>query len=138
MAAALGKVIYEYTYGAGMAPNRKIEFQRKDESDPKTIYAKIYAISSGKEIEICQVPGHKITIEMMSTSEKMKTLMEQRSGQPYQNKPNKKLSELQAQQQVDALMTLGPLGTRRISISNEIGKNPFYEGVQSLIIFDVA
>src|ERR1700676_1561586 len=136
---SLGIISYKYTYGAGNAPNRVIQFQRENESEPKTVFATIYALSAkipaGKR-KISEILGNQINVEGMTTTQKMENLRAERLGQTYVEIPDKKLSELTAAEQVDRLSHLEPKGLWRISIINDIGDTPFFEKVRSIVLFN--
>ncbi len=137
----MGRIInvaeYRYFYGAGSEPNRKIEFQQ-EEGNPQTIQAKIFAFDRGNWKEISSLSGDKINAEMMSTSEKVKGLKEERKGIFSPRTPDKKLSELPITEQERILRNLEPQGSWRIEISNGIGKDPYFEKVIQLNLYNPA
>ena len=65
MATALGVTRYRYTHGAGCAPNRMIEIKRRDEQDPKTIFATIFCLREKTTQQISQLAGDHIVVAMM-------------------------------------------------------------------------
>jgi hypothetical protein len=124
---------YQYFYGAGCKPNRKIEFVR-DGSD-KSVHAVVYARSEGKDKLISDVPSDHINVEMMSLSEKIEAIKAQRLGIDVERKPDKTMSELSVEEQDRIIEGLKPEGPWKIAVTNSIGKDPKFENVVYINIY---
>ncbi len=124
---------YYYSRGLSNSPDRKLEFYRPS-NDPKDFYAKVYAYENitkpdRKWAEFWSVPGDSITVDMISTSQKIKDLQTRRNDPNYaynaehsdsfgyQN--DKKMSELSVDIQNKIIAKLEPEGSWRIEITNE-------------------
>ncbi len=127
-----------YTYGSGSVPNREIRFSRTVAHDPKTIHAKVYAHSNSKEkpVKISELAGHLINVQMANTSEKAKAFQARRIGHPYSLHSDRKLSEMEDDVQKAILKFLEPDGNWRIEITNDIGRDPRFEQIVDLNIFN--
>ncbi|MBF5059541.1 hypothetical protein [Candidatus Neptunochlamydia vexilliferae] len=128
---------YYYSYGVASENNRKIEFCRKQEDDPKSLQAIIMGKKESKWLRACVVEGEKIRVELLSTSEKAKIIMEARqklaSIPPFKSK---NIREYSIGEQDDILKNLTPIGKRKIEIYNDPeGKNGM-EKITSITIFD--
>ncbi len=130
--------VYNYTYGAGSRPNRRIDFLREDLKNGGTIYARVIARVPEGEREISKIIGSEINVEMMTNTEKVKVLMDQRSGIPTKRTPDKKLSELSIIKQNEILSGLEPDGYWRIEITNGFGRDPKFEYVERLNLFNLS
>ena len=128
--------VYNYTYGAGSRPNRRIDFLREDLKNGGTIYARVIARIPGGEKEISKINGSQINVEMMTSTEKVKVLMDQRNGIPTKRTPDKKLSELSIIKQGEILSELEPDGHWIIEITNGFGRDPKFEYVDRLNLFN--
>lgn len=129
---------YGYHYGWSAKKNRQIEFVRPD-NDPTKIYAKISALKEdGSWICISNLQGDEISVQMESTTNKIKKLWEENVVEPI---PNSNLNELSLDEQDAILGSLEPTGYRRIGIDNYwkdapmIFSQPFEIPVK-LLIFD--
>ncbi|NGX53045.1 MAG: hypothetical protein KR126chlam5_01352 [Candidatus Anoxychlamydiales bacterium] len=144
---------YYYSRGLSNSPDRKLEFYRSS-NDPKTFFVKVYAReniakSDRKWVEFERVSSDKITVEMISTSEKIKDLQTRRIDPEhafnaehsdsfgYQN--DKKMSELSVDIQNKIIAKLEPEGSWRIEITNESNTDigATYEKVDSLNFLNV-
>ena len=126
---------YNYRYGGGAEPNRHITFFRSIGTDPKTIKASVEALISGNNQPISCLSGDQITVEMMSTSEKVQALKLRRDGIEALQKPDQPLSDLSIDKQNAILEGLTPNGPWRLGISNAIGENRL-EKVVHLTLFN--
>ncbi len=127
---------YLYTYGAGDDPNRKIEFYRQTQSDPRTIQARISALHQGEWILLNDLAGNRISVEMMSTTEKMQAMIRARDGHPVRNQPDALLTNFPLESQSGILYQLDPENGKRIEITNDVGGPRGFESVVQLNIFD--
>ncbi len=100
---------YHYTCGAGGEFNRYLVFTRPLNDDPCGVQAKAYAYSpfSNSSQLISCLNGNEISVEMMSTSEKMQALMAKRRGEKVLDIPSKPLSYLSREEQDNIFRTLG-------------------------------
>ncbi|NGX42460.1 MAG: hypothetical protein K940chlam7_00740 [Chlamydiae bacterium] len=119
---------YEYYYGGGSKPNRKIEFFREEGSN--TITARVRAVTPKGLKDISNLDGSNIEVDQMSTSEKTKKLM---AGEDF-FPPTDKLSELGKEKQDVILGALAPIGNWKIEVINGFGTNSEFEKVTRLKI----
>lgn len=128
---------YYYSYGVTSENNRKIEFCRKQEDDPKSLQAIIMGKKESTWLRACVVEGEKIRVELLSTSEKAKIIMEARqklaSIPPFKSK---NIREYSIGEQDDILKNLTPIGKRKIEIYNDPGGENGMEKITSITIFD--
>lgn len=121
---------YQYTYGAGAAPNRVLEFYQDAGGH---IAAVIKALSQKGWIEISKVDESAMSVEALSTTEKMQRMIEARKRNTAPLYPQDKLlSTLSLDQKRQLLQNLDPTGPWRISIQNSIGENPRFEKITRL------
>lgn len=120
---------YQYTYGAGAGPNRSLEFQ---ENNGK-INAIVRACSKGEWKKISEIDEDHMSVEMASTSEKLRIMMEARKSNSIPTYPqDKTLSQLTPEDKLKILKNLDPYGNWRISIQNGIGNDLRFEAVVHL------
>ena len=129
---------YHYTYGIEDRNNRKIQFRREDPDNPKTVCAVVKGLMQGKWIPVSYLKGDDINVEMMSTTDKIISLMNERNGDIVNNKPDKKLSELSCIEQKNIIDNIKPVGPWRIEIYNSPNndKYPSFEKVTRLSLFN--
>lgn len=126
---------YQYTYGAGSEPNRRIDFFPT--VDQKGVFAKVSAFAIANWVEISRVYPENISIDMMSTTDKMQALMKARETNSYVDyQSSRKLSSFSLDEQMQYIQALEPKGPWRIEITNDIGANPQYENVIHLKLFN--
>ena len=126
---------YKYMYGAGTRLNREIRFFRRKKKK-ETFRAEVYAIVLGKPEKTSDLEGSQISVEMMSTSEKIALLDIRKRGEPVEKKSNKLMSELECTEQDRIIKELQPDGPRRIEITNDFGPDSRLERVVHLSIFN--
>ena len=126
---------YKYYHGGGTKPNRKIEFCR-DDKNPRSVEAIVSARVPRGWQKISSVPGKKINVEMMSTTEKMQVLMAKRERLSYVEKKDKTLDECTINKQDSILGCLSLDGTWRVEILSTIGGDPTYEAIENLNLFN--
>lgn len=124
---------YYYMYGAGTQPNRMVSFNLDEKSD---FAASVSALSKNIWKEISLLTGGQIEVEVMSTSAKMRVLMERRKGVITQLKPNKSFQELSLEEKKNLIDDLEPKGSWRLEIVNGIGESPHFEKVKKITFFD--
>lgn len=125
---------YEYMYGAGSKPNRRIEFFH-DTKNP-SIRAVVQACNSGQWQTISELGGEDINVEMNSVSEKIKYLLDKKSGFTSTLKPDQTLEKCPPSLQEKILSSLEPDGPWRIEVMNGFGDDPKFEKVIALTLFN--
>lgn len=124
---------YEYVYGAGNTPNRAIEFFGNGQGVYGTVFAKV----KGSWQKIGDVAETNMTKEGASTTEKMRLMMQAREEfKSPEYPPEKSFDKISYQEKVEVIKSLEPEGKYRITITNNIGLNPFFETVENLTFFD--
>jgi hypothetical protein len=126
---------YDYCYGNGLQNNRTIQFQRNGD-DAGSVFATVHALTDQGWKEISKLEGNQINVAMMSTSEKMTALISKRRGANVTMVPDRKLSELSVEEQNSILESLNARGTRKLEITNGIGRDPAFEIVVHLSLYD--
>ncbi|NGX42841.1 MAG: hypothetical protein K940chlam7_01129 [Chlamydiae bacterium] len=136
MATIIGES--QYTYGAGNPNNRQVIFARTEEGTNKIIVA-VRARTPGGWKEISRLNGDQINVEMMSRSDKVRVLLEERGegggGHPSRI-PDKKLSKLDSSQQEAILKALEPDGKWRVEITNNYDADSKFEKIVQLTLFN--
>ncbi len=124
---------YQYVYGAGNAPNRKIDFY----GDGNRIWAEVSGKREGNWHEIGRINETQMTKEGASTTEKVRIMMEARKENKSPHYPkDQTFANIHYKQRVDVIDNLQPTGKYRITITNNIGSNPYFEMVEHLSFFD--
>ena len=124
---AVPNATYSYTYGSESQHNRQIRFFRF--GAPGTIQAQVHVLDGTIPGNIIStIPSDKISVEMMSTSQKAAAYVSQSS--------RKLLSEFTISQQDAILYSLKPDGRRKIHTVQNPGMT--YEQVISMNIYDVS
>ncbi len=124
---------YEYVYGAGNAPNRKIEFF----GDGTRVWAQVYGKRTGVWHEIVRIDEAQMTKEGASTKEKVRIMMEARKENKSPDYPkDKSFIDIRYKHRVNIIKNLQPTGNYCLTISNNIGTNPYFEMVEQLTFFD--
>ncbi|NGX31231.1 MAG: hypothetical protein K940chlam8_00596 [Chlamydiae bacterium] len=128
---------YDYTYGISSVSNRQVRFLRKNENNPKTIRARVYA-HADQEVwkKIATFTGHLINVQMATTDEKAKEFQARRVGHPYTLPSDQKLSELDDHLQRTILQSLNSDRGWGIEITNGIGRDPQFEQITDLCLFN--
>ena len=130
-AIPIGK--YEYVYGAGNTPNRSITFFGAG----KVVYGTISAKAKGEWQKIGDITQADMTKEGASTTEKMMMMMKAREdSKSPEYPPDKSFDKISYEDRVEVIKNLVPTGVYRITITNSIGDNPFFERVESLTFFN--
>ena len=132
---------YSYLFGAGTEANRKIEFKKDHDEHPTKIAATVYAKVNGEWEKVSDVNGDNINVEMMSTSEKMQTVLARYKGEdPPLIEQDKTLGHLGAldattrEKLLKIFKKLEPKGQWRVEITNSIG--PKFEKIVKLNLFN--
>lgn len=115
---------YHYFYGAGMIPNRKIEFRRNESNELEAIVTGIFKNES-KVISV--LSGKEISVELHSTSEKLEILkdaQEKHISPKFDN--DKIMTEFTVQEQDDILTHLVPVGEWRICMTFDIDRGQYF------------
>ncbi len=124
---------YEYTYGAGSSPNRRVEFYEQD----GTFTAVIFGKRMGEWIEITRLAEKSMFQEQMSTSQKIAKMNEARgSGASPNYPPDRSFSNISREDKLLLLNSLSPDGSWSIMITNSLGGNPRFEVATHLHFFD--
>jgi len=124
---------YQYTYGAGNAPNRRIEFHQ----DGKKVWGIVQGQAYGVWKNIGKIDECNMTLEEASTTQKVQIMMDARKKFESPNyPPDKRFDELDYDRRIQVIKNLEPNGPYRITISNNIGSNPYFESVEELTFFD--
>lgn len=124
---------YLYTYGAGNTPNRKLEFYG-DES-------KIWGVAQGKTNGSWKLMGEisesNMILEGASTTEKIKLLLEARENlKNPEYPPDRTFDQILYSDRLRVIENLQPSGQYRVTITNHIGANPFFEEITKLTFFN--
>lgn len=120
-------------YGAGNAPNRKIEFY----GDGNQIWRDFFGKRSGIWQKIVKIDETQMNKEMASTKEKVRIMVEaKKKGVRAEYPADQDFNILHYEEKVRIISNLQPTGNYHICISNEIGSNPFFEEVVRLSFFD--
>ncbi len=128
---------YYYTYGAGVQPNRKIEFLNPAGGKNISIQVSAYDDKARAWKIIYRLPNPNITFEELSTTEKVEKMMAARNSNskftlpypiPVDQIPPKKLKNI--------FNNLEPNGPYRLAIRNDIGSDPTYEIIDKINIFN--
>lgn len=126
---------YEYVYGAGSTPNRKIEFYE----NRGIISAKLQGKIQGKwEDMLCANLDEKHIIkEGASTTDKVRIMLESRKNNKSPTYPSDKtFCDLQLDEKKYLISKLEPEGEWKIEISNTIGADSRFEEIKSLRFFN--
>ena len=125
---------YYYNYGSSTHQNnRRIEFVRTNGNDPQSIQSIAFALINGNWQQTSVIPGNRINVEGMSTTDKVnETIQARSSNRAPVIKPDKLLKDFSIPQQNNILQTLN--GNRRIEVMSAPGQ--ICEIVTSLNIFD--
>ncbi len=124
---------YEYVYGAGNAPNRRIDFL----GDGTQVWGEVSGKRQGVWTRMGSIEETQMTKEGASTSKKVQIMMEAREkGVSPEYPSDKDFNTLRYTEKVRMISKLQPTGNYRISISNDIGTNPLFETVNHLSFFD--
>lgn len=118
--------MYQYTYGAGKTPNRVIAFHDK---------GAVISTCDPKGPVITKLPGDKIIVEGASTTEKTQAMIARRSGMYIEIPKDRQWAALSLDEQ-EAVMQELKSGGWRIEVTNDIGKDPRFERVVFLSIFN--
>ncbi|NGX52863.1 MAG: hypothetical protein KR126chlam5_01169 [Candidatus Anoxychlamydiales bacterium] len=128
---------YQYLYGAGSHWNRCLEFMRTEDDDPKTIFVVVKARKHSGWGEISELRRDQVEVEMMTTTDKVRTLKEEKAtGRSLPLSKKTLLSELDNAKQREVLQGIEPIGTWRVTITNDFGSDPIYERVAHLCLFN--
>ena len=129
---SIGK--YEYTYGAGSAPNRKIKFYGNGKD---SVWGIVQGLVKGEWQEINKIEEVNMIKEGASTAEKIRIMLEARESRLSPQYPSdQSFDQLPYEERVKTIKSLEPMGSYRIEIINNIGRNPFFERVEKLNFFD--
>ena len=124
---------YEYVYGAGNSPNRKIHFYGNGEH----MWGEVYMKVNGCWEKIGEVPESCMTKEEASTTEKVNIMMEAREKSiSPEYPPDKSFDEIPYSARTEVIKNLSPTGSYRISMISDIVSSPFFETVKKLTFFD--
>ena len=124
---------YQYTYGAGNTPNRALEFY----GDGEKIWGVVKGKTNGSWQHIGNVNECDMILEGASTTRKMQIMLEAR--QTFKNAeypPDKRFDQISYDIRLKVIESLQPSGHYRITITNNIGDNPYFEKVEKLTFFD--
>lgn len=126
---------YYYVYGAGAEANRRIDFIRNSEKD-STLLGRVSANVLGKWIPTSTVTNSEMSIDLLSTSEKMKRIMMARQEKTSPRFETASMNTLPIEKQEGILKNLEPNGPLRITITNDVGGPKGLEKVVHLSIFN--
>ena len=122
---------YQYVYGAGRVPNRKIVFY----GDNEKVWGVVHGKVKGLWRDISMVDETDIIVEGASSTRKMQIMMEARQNGTHPSYPHDKLFEhLSYDERVQIIKDLEPDGFYRITTPVDINSNPYFE-VKRLIFF---
>ena len=124
---------YYYTYGAGTQSNRKVSFNLDENKD---FAASVSALSENKWKEISILRGEQVEIEMMSTSDKVRALIERRKGMSTPMAPNKFFQDLSLKEKKRLINQLEPNGPWRLEMANSTGESAYFETVTKITFFN--
>ncbi len=128
---------YTYSYGAGIAHDRKIDFYRDTRDNPQSFHAVIYARRNAEWIKSSDVKGEFISVDMKSTSEKVRDFFEERELETTRDPiVEKTVTALSTEQQDALLKALQPEGSWKVLVTNDIGEDPRFEKVVSLCLYN--
>ncbi len=116
--------------------SRRVYFER-DGQNEKSICAIFVAIFQGKRFKIGHVPGEKINVNPLTISEQKKIREEINKTYIVPSIPSdRELSSLTLSEQDEILKNLFPRGTWKMEIHNLVGKDPRFEKVISLTLYN--
>lgn len=116
--------------------SRRVYFER-DGQNEKSICANFFAIFDGKKFKIGHVPGEKISVCPLTISEQKKIREEINTTYIEPPIPSyRELSNLTLSEQDEILKNLFPRGTWKMTIHNHGGKDPRFEKVVSLTLYN--
>jgi len=116
--------------------SRRVYFERNAQ-DGKSICAKFFAVFNGQKFKIGHVPGEKISVCPLTISEQKK--IREEINKTYMVPPipsYRELSNLTLSEQDEILKNLFPRGTWKMEIHNHVGKDPRFEKVVSLTLYN--
>ncbi|NGX42202.1 MAG: hypothetical protein K940chlam7_00479 [Chlamydiae bacterium] len=130
---------YEYPYGVRSDFNRIIEFMRKDNTNPNSLYARVSTLGEDSPRVISSVKAYRISVELETTSEKTDSLRRAFLGVKPNSLKVKTMNKMSVTEQDGICHKIRPNfhsgGGYRIEITNDIGGSG-YEKVVQLNLFD--
>lgn len=127
---------YYYTYGLGQDFNRVIEFFRQVPDDPTTLVAQVKGDFEGRWQVSSLLKSENIEVDMHSTTEKMRLLLEARQKDTMPIFEKNFINQFNIDQQNNLLNSLHPNGPRKLEIENLPNDQHSLEKVKRITIFD--
>lgn len=125
-------VQYEYVYGPGNTPNRKIEFY----GDGTKIWGCVFGKGQRSWQKIGSVTEDDMIKEGMSGADKIAIMLAARKIQAHAKYPlDESFNDIPYAQKISVINNLAPQGNYRIMMHTSIDSNPFFEQINKITFF---